>query len=251
MWNAKLYDDKHSFVWKHGADVVELLSPRSGERILDIGCGTGHLTAKLAQAGALVLGIDRSEEMIAEARRNYPGLTFEVLDARNLNQVDHFDAVFSNAVLHWIPEAKAVVRGVARALKPGGRFVAEFGGKGNIRVLQGALTEAVAAVTGAWVESPWYFPSVAEYAGLLEKYGLEVTFATLFDRPTPLEGENGLRNWVEMFGGPFLALIAPERREAFFGRVENQLRPVLKKDGVWFADYRRIRVLARRPVEAA
>jgi trans-aconitate methyltransferase len=184
--------------------------------------------------------------MIAEARRNYPGLAFEVADARELTYEDRFDAVFSNAVLHWIPEADAVVRSVARALKPGGRFVAEFGGKGNIQVLEGALIEAVAAVTGVRVESPWFFPSIAEYAGLLEAHGLEVGFATLFDRPTPLEGDNGLRHWVEMFGGPFLERIPPDLRESYFRQVEDRLRPVLRKDGVWTADYRRIRVLARR-----
>jgi trans-aconitate methyltransferase len=246
MWNARLYDDKHSFVWKQASDLVELLGPQPGESILDIGCGTGHLTGKLAQAGAAVVGIDRSPEMVAEARRNYPSLAFEVADARELTYADRFDAVFSNAVLHWISEAGAVVRGVARALKPGGRFVAEFGGKGNIKILQGALIEGVATLTGERVESPWYFPSVAEYAGLLEGHGLEVGFATLFDRPTPLEGENGLRHWVEMFGGPFLARIPLERREMFFQLVEDQLRPVLRKDGVWCADYRRIRVLARQ-----
>jgi trans-aconitate methyltransferase len=246
MWDAKLYDDKHSFVWKHGASLVELLAPQPGESVLDVGCGTGHLTAQIARAGATVLGIDRSPEMIAEARRHYPDLSFEVADARALAYADRFDGVFSNATLHWVREAEAVVCSVARALRPGGRFVAEFGGKGNVRALQDALIDAVRAVAGEWVESPWYFPSVAEYAGLLEQQGLEVTFATLSDRPTPLEGQNGMRHWVEMFGGPFWMRVPQEQREAFFRQVEERLRPVLRRDEMWFADYRRLRVVARR-----
>src|SRR5262249_2250071 len=112
--------------------------------------------------------------------------------------------------------------------------------------LESGLIDAVASITGERVASPWFFPSVAEYAGLLEKHSLEVTFATLFDRPTPLEGESGMRHWVEMFAGPYLAHVPPELREAYFQAAEDRLRPSLLKEGVWIADYRRIRVLARR-----
>jgi trans-aconitate methyltransferase len=245
-WDARLYDDKHSFVWKHGAALVELLGPGPGEAILDLGCGTGHLTARIAAAGADVLGVDSSPEMIAEARRSYPGLRFEVGDARALAAVDRFDAVFSNAVLHWIPDAEAVVRGVARALTPGGRFVAEFGGRGNVRAIAAAMRRAAEERGGEAPDAPWYFPGVAEYAGLLECAGLEVTFAVLFDRPTPLEGEAGMRHWVEMFGGHFLGRVPPARRDEFLRRVEELVRPVLYRDGGWFADYRRLRVVARR-----
>jgi trans-aconitate methyltransferase len=131
-WNANLYDAKHAFVWKYGADLVPLLAPQSGERILDIGCGTGHLTAQIAESGARVVGVDRSPEMATAARKAYPKLQFEVADARDLPFRDEFDAVFSNAMLHWIREPELVVRSVRNALRPGGRFVAEFGGKGNI-----------------------------------------------------------------------------------------------------------------------
>lgn len=246
MWNPKLYDDKHSFVWKHGASLIELLAPRPGERILDVGCGTGHLTAQIAQAGAQVVGIDHSADMIAEARRRYPELTFEIADARALAYAGCFDAIFSNAALHWILEAEAVVEGIARALRPGGRFVAEFGGKGNVRAIQAALIQAAQTLTGEPVRSPWFFPSLAEYATLLERHGLEPTFATLFDRPTPLEGENGLRHWIDMFGGPFLAQVPPDRREVLYRQLEDRLRPVLHQDGNWIADYRRLRVRATR-----
>src|SRR5438067_12225299 len=166
MWDPGLYDGRHAFVWKQGAAVVELLAPRPGEAVLDLGCGTGHLTATIAAAGAAVLGVDSSAEMIAEARRNYPALAFEVGDARKLTDRDRFDAVFSNAALHWVREAEAVVEGVGRALKPGGRFVAEFGGRGNVRALLAAVRAACERVLGTAVEHPWYFPSVGEYAGL-------------------------------------------------------------------------------------
>ena len=245
-WDAKLYDDKHAFVWKHGASLVELLAPRPGESILDLGCGTGHLTAQIAAAGASVVGLDSSAEMIAEARRGYPGLCFQREDARTMTFAARFDAVFSNAALHWIKEAGLVVRGVARALKPGGRFVAELGGQGNVKAIRAALERACAAEGCEPVASPWYFPSVGEYGGLLERAGLEVTFAELFDRPTPLDGEGGLRQWVEMFGGAFLGRVPQERREDFLRQVEAELRPALRRDGKWFADYRRLRIVARR-----
>lgn len=246
MWDAKLYDDKHSFVWRHGASLVELLAPRPGERILDLGCGTGHLTAQIAAAEASVLGVDSSPPMIEEARKHFPDLHFEVHDARQLAFTDQFDAVFSNAVLHWIVEAESVVQGVARALRPGGRFVTEFGGTRNVQAIQAALQDGLRQLGVERIESPWYYPSIGEYTGLLERAGLEVTFATLFDRPTPLAGADGLRHWLEMFGGRFLEQVPPERREEFFRWVEAALRPVLWREGAWFADYRRLRVVAWR-----
>ena len=174
MWDAKLYDDKHSFVWKHGASLVELLSPKPGESVLDLGCGTGHLTAQIAEAVASVLGIDSSPQMIDEARRIFPDVRFEVQDARSLPYTEQFDAVFSNAALHWIKEAEQVVQGVSRALKPGGRFVAEFGGKGNVQAILAAVrglqqvgvepespgfTQASASTPDCWNEPVWKSPS--------------------------------------------------------------------------------------------
>jgi hypothetical protein len=135
---------------------------------------------------------------------------------------------------------------VSRALKPGGRFVAELGGKGNVQATASARAVAARSVGVAPPESPWYFPSLGQYAGLLEAGGLEVTFALLFDRPTALEGEQGMRRWVEMFGDDTLAAVPPDRREEFLGAVEERLRPVLYRDGTWYADYRRLRVVARR-----
>ena len=246
-WNADLYDAKHAFVWKYGADLVSLLAPQKGEHILDIGCGTGHLTAKIAESGANVVGVDRSPEMVNAARKAYPGLPFEVADARDLQFHNEFDAVFSNAVLHWIREPERVIRKIENALRPGGRFVAEFGGKGNIRRMQDVFERVWTDLPNAGrVEvNPWYYPSVSEYAALLEKNGLEVRFMTLFDRPTALaDGEAGLRNWITMFWSDCMAKLSPETKEVFFRRVEELLCHELFRDGQWWADYRRLRFAA-------
>lgn len=246
-WDAKLYNAKHDFVWKYGADLVSLLNPRAGESILDLGCGTGHLTAQIAEAGAQVTGVDRSAEMVGAARAAYPKLKFEIADARSLAYQSEFDAVFSNATLHWIHEPELVLQGVSRALRPGGRFVAELGGKGNIRTMQSAFDEVLVdlGLAAAGEVNPWYYPSVSEYATLVEKSGLEVQFANLFDRPTELaDGATGMRNWIIMFGGDYLAKAGPGRREEFLRHVEEILRPQLFRDGRWWADYRRLRIVA-------
>jgi trans-aconitate methyltransferase len=245
-WDAGLYDAKHSFVWKHGASMLDRLAPRAGERILDLGCGTGHLTAQIAELGAEVVGIDGSAAMIEQARRAYPGIRFEVADAREFVIPGAFDGVFSNAVLHWIKEPGRVAERVREALRPGGRFVAEFGGKGNVARIVAALGETAGAMgLGPW-EDPWYFPSPGEYAALLENHGLEVLDASLFDRPTPLEGDAGMRNWVAMFAADLVHRVPEDRREEFFGRVEEKLRPALLRDGTWHAEYRRLRITALR-----
>lgn len=246
-WDAKLYDEKHAFVWEKARGVVELLAPKAGEHILDLGCGTGHLTAEIAATGAIVTGIDRSPEMIADAKAKHPGLKFEVLDAREFSFDRQFDAVFSNAALHWILDPEKVILGVARALKPGGRFVAEFGGKGNIERLMSAIARAFAEFgTSSYQETnPWYYPSIAEYAALLEKNGLLVREASLFARPTRLgDGEKGLEAWLHMFGENFLSRVPTDRRKQFLREVENDARPELFKNGCWELDYQRLRISA-------
>jgi trans-aconitate methyltransferase len=174
-WDAKLYDEKHSFVWKMAAGLLELLEAKSGERILDIGCGTGHLTAQIAATGAQVTGIDRSPEMIQQARATNPSITFAVKDARELSFSEKFDAVFSNATLHWITEPERVVAAISAILRPGGRFVAEFGGKRNVEGVVSAFSRAWKNLKlHADFPNPWYYPSVAEYSTLLERHSLEV-----------------------------------------------------------------------------
>ena len=215
-------------------------------RILDIGCGDGMLTQKIVAAGAAVVGVDASEEMVAAARAR--GIDARLIDAEQLPFEREFDAVFSNAALHWVRDAEGAIAGVRRALKPGGRFVAEFGGQGNVeglvRAVYGALRELGFAEPQRL--NPWYFPSVGEYATLLERYGLEVGYASLFDRPTPLErGAGGLEKWIEMFCGPFVKAVNASERERFVELVRRYAGPDLEKDGQWTIDYRRLRIAAR------
>jgi SAM-dependent methyltransferase len=245
-WDAGLYDAKHAFVWEKARGLLEWLAPREGERILDLGCGTGQLSAEIAASGARAVGVDRSPEMVAEARKKFPSLRFEVCDARSLPFHEEFDAVFSNAALHWIPQAEQVVSGISHALKPGGRFVAEFGGKGNVQNVVAALEQALADLrNSAEGANPWYNPSIAEYSSLLEQHGLEVRRAILFDRPTELEeGELGLANWLEMFCESFVRRVPEAKRPDYLRAVEAAARPTLWKADHWELDYRRLRLEA-------
>jgi trans-aconitate methyltransferase len=241
-WDAEQYEGKHSFVWRLGARVVELLAPQPGERILDLGCGTGQLTAEIAKKCAHAVGLDNSANMIGQARQNYPGLTFVLGDAANFHFEEPFDAVFSNAVLHWVKNADAAADSIAQALRPGGRFVAEFGGHGNTR----SILDALRAVLGTEADArcPWYYPSIGEYASALEPHGLEVRQAELFDRPTPLEGETGMEDWLRMFCGSFFKGMSADEVTAKVRELVGLLRPERYSDGVWSVDYRRLRVLA-------
>jgi trans-aconitate methyltransferase len=244
-WNPELYEARHAFVWQFGEGVVELLAPKAGERILDLGCGTGQLTERIAQSGARVTGLDASAEMIGQARQNYPKIDFVLEDAARMHYGEEFDAVFSNAALHWMLDAEAVARAIARALKPGGRLVAEFGGKGNIAKIEQALEAVLPAYYDGRSRVPkTYFPSIAEYSAILERAGLETRMAQIFDRPTPLEGEQGMANWLRQFSWYNFEPIAPARREQALAEVVARLRPVLYGESGWHADYRRLRLIA-------
>jgi trans-aconitate methyltransferase len=248
-WDATTYERLSAPMTAMGTDVLDRLVLRGDETVLDAGCGTGNVTRLLHERlpDGHVIAVDAAPSMVEQARRNYPNLRFEVADAADFD-LGRFDAVFSNAVLHWVPQPERVIASVRRALKPGGRFVAEFGGHGNVAALTTALLDAIAAAgypAGA-ERNPWYFPSIAEYAGVLEREGLEPTFATLFDRPTKLDGPDGLRKWIEMFADSFLAGVPAEDRDAIARDVEKRLRPTRFRDGTWVADYRRLRVVAWR-----
>jgi trans-aconitate methyltransferase len=246
-WDSTLYDESFGIITELGAGVVELLAPRPGERIVDLGCGTGGLTAEIAAAGAEVVGIDSSEAMVTRARELYPYLQFEIANGEDFAVDGPVDAVFSNAALHWMSPPEEVATSVARALAPGGRFVAELGGRGNIATILRALYQALAeeGIPRDRVRNPWYFPSIGEYASLLERAGFEVRFMHLFDRPTPLDDcPNGIVDWLRMFGGDILGSAPAGRRARVAERVNELTRPQLQREGRWVADYRRLRFMA-------
>lgn len=245
-WNANLYDQKHDFVSKYGEGVIELLDPKEEELILDLGCGTGDLAELIRKKGSAVIGLDSSVEMIETARKKYPDIQFDIQSADDFHYDQIFDAVFSNATLHWVLEAEKVVRCIYQALKPGGRLVAEFGGKGNVANIVNALKIALA--NNGYEERAqkpvWYFPSLAAYATLLEQNGFRVVHASHFDRPTHLKGDNGIQNWLQQFGQPYLHDVNPELMKAILNDVESEIRPTNFKEGSWYADYVRLRVVA-------
>jgi len=238
-WDTELYEARHNFVWRMGEGVVDLLAPQAGERILDLGCGPGQLTKKISESGAQVVGVDASPSMIGQARQNFPELRFVLQDAASMTFDNEFDAVFSNAALHWMLDPAAVVECVAKSLKPGGRFVAEMGGKGNIQTIVSAIHQVVTKYHPL-PPSRQYYPSVSEYTTILEAHGLEVRNAQLFDRPTPLEGESGIENWLKQFKNYYFENLPP----AALSEVISTLRPKLHNESGWFADYRRLRFLA-------
>jgi trans-aconitate methyltransferase len=245
-WNPASYDARHGFVHQLAGGVVELLDAHRGERILDAGSGTGHLAAQIAAKGATVVGIDASEEMVASARRTYPAVQFEVADVRTYRADTPFDAVFSNATLHWILDADSPAATFASVLRPGGRLVVEFGGRGNVGDLTTALRAAVEEATGTRVPEFWYFPSVGEYAARLERHGLAVDYALLFPRPTPLQGgREGLGAWYREFCGDILGAVPEDAQAAVVERAATLCERRFV-DGRWVADYVRLRLRAIR-----
>ncbi|MFC7330902.1 class I SAM-dependent methyltransferase [Marinactinospora rubrisoli] len=243
-WNAELYDTRHAFVADLGTDLLDLLDARPGERVLDAGCGTGVHVNALRAAGVDAVGVDASPEMIERARARFPGIDVRIADLRTLDLPGGFDAVLSNAVLHWIPEAGRAAAAIAAALRPGGRLVAELGGAGNISTIDTGARRLRAELGLPDPVSPWYFPGIADYAQVLTSAGLELTGAWLFDRPTRLTGADGLADWVRMFGAHLLDGVADT--DAFLAALADRLRPACHRDGAWWADYRRLRVTATR-----
>lgn len=243
-WNPDRYAHNARFVADLGMPVVELLAPQSGERILDLGCGDGALTEKLVALGCQVVGVDSSPEQIAAARKR--GLAVQVMDGQALTFEEEFDAVFSNAVLHWMKRPDDVIAGVRRALKPGGRFVAEFGGQGNIASVKRALYEALnrRGLDPAAVD-PWYFPSPEEYRGRLKAHGFRVDTIALIPRPTLLPGD--MIGWLETFAGTFTSTLPASDRPGFLAELQAALRPQLcDAQGKWTVDYVRLRFSAEK-----
>lgn len=251
QWQPDSYDQKLGFVSEYGKDLLSLLNPGEHEVILDLGCGTGDLTRDIARTGAKVLGMDASAEMIARAKEKYPEMVFQVGDAQCFSLEIPCDAVFSNAALHWMRDAGGVVRSVWNALKPGGRFIAEFGGAGNVGTIVQAITEVLTAEYGidAEARNPWYFPSPGEYSSLLEQQGFVVRLLYYFDRPTRLQdGRDGMLSWLAQFGDDFFQGLKPEEIQEACRKIGTKVQGDLWRDGAIYADYKRLRVVAEKPV---
>jgi trans-aconitate methyltransferase len=243
-WNSQTYATNARFVADHGLPVLELLNPQPGDRILDLGCGDGALTIKLKAVGGEVVGVDASENLIQAAQAL--GLDAHVMDGHQLEFDRPFDAVFSNAALHWMQQPEQVIAGVWRSLKPGGRFVGEFGGAGNVATIHQALVDGMRALGyDAEALNPWYFPTSEAYQTQLEAAGFTVQQIELIPRPTPLP--TGVRGWLETFANPFTQALPEAARSGFLDAVVKTVEPTLCDDsGQWTADYVRLRFAARK-----
>lgn len=243
-WSAQSYDSHARFVSDLAGPVLEWLDAKPGERILDLGCGDGVITAALMAQDVKVIGIDTSEDLLEAARRLR--VPVHLMDGHELAFTAEFDAVFSNAALHWMTRPEKVIDGVFKALVSGGRFVAEFGGHGNVAAIVTAMRATALRLGGdSSLAGPWFYPSPAVYRAMLEKRGFLVRRIGLFPRPTPLK--TGMAAWLKVFRKPFFDQFG-ERNEAVLREVEDLLRPALcDADGNWTADYVRLRVEAVRP----
>lgn len=246
-WDANLYNDKHSYVYDHGQSLIGLLDPQPHERILDLGCGSGELTYKIKDLAGEVVGMDMSIDMINKARVQYPLVDFQVGDASDFYVEQPFDAIFSNATLHWVAKYKEAINCLYCNLKQGGRLAVEFGGKDNVRAITDQLRESLLK-RGHTEQSEaelWFFPSIGEYTTALEASGFTVTFAQWYDRPTELADEQtGIKDWLSMFSRPFFAGVANTDVSDIMNEVQERLKPKLFRNGKWYADYKRIRIMA-------
>lgn len=243
-WQAASYGTHARFVSDLAGPVIEWLSPQAGERILDLGCGDGVLTEALAAQGVRMVGVDSSPDFVKAAAQRL--VDARLMDGEALTFESEFDAVFSNAALHWMTDARAVAKGVWRALVPGGRFVAEFGGHGNVAAIVTAMLAVAARRHGnAALAHPWFFPSPAEYRSLLETEGFAIRRIGLFPRPTPLA--TGMAEWLNLFRKPFFAQFGEEADDAVAETVALLQPSLCDSAGHWSADYVRLRVEAVKP----
>lgn len=243
-WDPNRYRQDAGFVANLGEPLIDLLTLPVGARVLDLGCGDGLLTRKLVERGYQVLGVDASVHQIEAARAL--GLPARVMDGEALEFDGEFEAVFSNATLHWLKHTQRVVHGVARALVPGGQLVAECGGAGNVEQIERAL---VAGLDRRGLDGqrhvPWLFEGPEHYRAALEAAGFEVESMQQFQRPTPLPGD--VTAWLEVFGQSFLSALPDPERPAYLREVREALQPALQRpDGSWVADYVRLRFVARK-----
>ncbi len=246
-WDAEKYTRDFSFVSQYGSSLLDWID---GENlaVLDLGCGSGVLTKALAERGHDAEGLDASAELLQAARASYPELRFTQADAVRFQTNRTFDAVFSNAVLHWIEREKQpqLIAHVFDALKPGGQFVFEFGGYGNNARIHDALRRAFEARNRTYV-MPFYFPKIGEYTSLLEQGGFLVRSALLLDRPTKLTGEDGLCDWIRMFVKTPFEGLSQTLAEEIIQSAAAELNAALYHDRNWYADYVRLRCKAVKP----
>lgn len=245
QWDAEKFTADFSFVHRYGSALIDLLDAKENGTVLDLGCGNGALTKALEDRGWRAKGLDQSPELLAAARKTYPEIEFMEGDASDFRCSERFDAVFSNAVFHWIDRERQdrMLKCIHRALKKGGQLVFECGGAGNNQRIHEALAE-VFSEHGYAYQLPFYFPSIGEYSPRLERNGFRVTYAVLFDRPTALKGENGMKDWIRMFVQKPFAGISAEESEAIADEASGRLSRDLYASGVWYADYVRLRIKA-------
>jgi trans-aconitate methyltransferase len=247
-WDPTLYEQAAQFVTTAGDDLIDLLQVAPDEEILDVGCGTGDHVARLAQLGARVQGVDASPDMIEQARHRHPSLLFSVADVCTLPYQNRFHGIFSNACLHWVPQADAAASALFQAPRPGGRLVVEMGAQGNVATIINAVDLALAECGRSQTWQQWYFPSPGSYALLLERHGFSVRLVQGFERPSVVQGHagSGLETWLTLFANGLLVSLG-EQRMAFIHRVEALAAPSLHRAGQWIMDYVRLRVVAERP----
>jgi trans-aconitate methyltransferase len=245
-WDAKKYNTSHDFIFKYGANLFESL-PKESKRILDIGCGTGQLTKQLADLGHEVTGIDQSANMIEQARASFPELTFLREDIlKPSEQLETYDIAFSNAVFHWILDQDLLLKQIYRRLNSHGELLCEFGAAGNVALIRAAFGEELQTL-GYVFEEPFCFTPIAEYRNLLAANHFEILFIQEYDRPTPLKaGELGLREWLQQFYPTELDRLTASQKERLFQKIEQKLLPELWHEDHWEADYRRLKIRARK-----
>jgi trans-aconitate methyltransferase len=241
-WNPDSYSKNARFVSDLGEPLLQLLEPKPRELVLDLGCGDGALTEKIAAVGAIAIGVDSSFAQIEAARQR--GLNALVMNGQQMGFKRGFDAVFSNAALHWMKPPERVIEEVSNLVRPGGRFVGEFGGKGNVETIRSALHAGLRKRgIDPWIVDPWYNPSLEEYSRLLKQFAFTVEYIQLIPRLTQLPGD--ILDWLAIFAQPFRNSLEESERDNFLREIRNAVEPTLRKsDGTWFADYVRLRFKA-------